>query len=82
MNLLTLKYAEFLTAWSLATPEERMDFQVKHGPIAEPPVLLGPQNVNKSAALSTPMTHDAHGPVYFRDLDAEALREGKLVRKK
>jgi hypothetical protein len=80
MNMLTLKWAELLTAWSLASKEERAEFQEKHGPVVEPPQLLNPSNMSRKME-NHPVTHDDKGPVFFRDLDADSLRDGKLVRK-
>lgn len=80
--MLTLKWAEFLTAWTLASETERSEFQEKHGPIVSPPQLLRSQHMSQSAQMAYPIVHDAKEPVYFRDLDADALRDGKLVRKK
>ena len=78
MNMLTLKWAELLTAWSLATPEERQEFQKRHGPIVEPPTLKTPF----VPPQRKPIAHDEQGPLYKEDLDACALRDGKLVRAK
>jgi len=80
VNVLTLKWAEFLTAWTLAVPEEREDFQKKHGPVVEPPELK--PVATRSSSQDGPVSHDAHGAIYFKDLDPNALRDGKLVRKK
>lgn len=82
MNMLTLKWAELLTAWALSSEMEKSEFQMKHGPIVEPPQLLSPLNMGKQME-NHPITHDVQGPVYFRDLDINQLRfNNKLVRKK
>lgn len=45
MNMLTLKWAELLCAWSLASELERKEFQEKHGPVVEPLQLRPPMIV-------------------------------------
>ncbi len=78
MNILTLKFAEFLAAWALADPHERKEFQKKHGPMMEPPRLTKAGELTPTQEVA----HDEKGPVFFKDLDPDALRDGQLVRKK
>jgi hypothetical protein len=83
VNMLTLKWAEFLTAWALADRSERKEFQKRHGLMMEPPRLQKIVDMTQDQKLGrAPLSHDAHGPLYLDDVDIEVLHQGRILRRK